>query len=146
VPHLTLPITPDGPLLDFLCGVSKPRADALQKARIPIPPPVSVKGLIDTGASITSIDPAVLKSIGVVSTGTVPVHTPSTKSSCPHIANQFDVSIVLAHPLMTRTWRAVPVIESELAHAGIQALIGRDILEYCLMTYDGQAGTFAIGF
>lgn len=146
MPHLTLPITPAGPLLEFICSVSKPRAEALIKAGLPVPNPVTVRGLIDTGASITGIDPAVLKSLGAVSTGTVPLHTPSTKSAAPHIANQFDVSIHFVHPMITRTWHAVPVVESELAHQGIQALIGRDILAFCLMTYDGQAGTFCIGF
>ncbi len=146
MPHLTLSITPKGPLVSFLCGVSKPRADTLRKARLPVPAPVSVSGLVDTGASISGIDPTILKSLGVVSTGTIPLHTPSTTLGCPHVANQFDVSIVFVHPLITRTWHAVPVIESELAHQGIQALIGRDILNFCLMTYDGQAGTFTLGF
>jgi hypothetical protein len=107
---------------------------------------MKVKGLIDTGASCTCLDPAILNSLEVAPTGTVPVHTPSTKSDSPHVASQFDVSIIFAHPLFTRTWRAVAVIESELAHGGIQALIGRDILQSCLLTYDGEAGTFTIGF
>lgn len=146
MPHLTLPITPLGPLLDFICAVSKPRADALIKAGLPVPQAVTVKGLVDTGASITGLDPAILKALGVVSTGTIPVHTPSTKLGVPHVANQFDVSSILVHPMVTRTWMALPVIESELAHQGIQALIGRDILSFCLMTYDGQAASFSLGF
>ena len=146
MPHLTLPITPLGPLLDFVCAVSKPRADALTKAGLRVPPQVNVRGLIDTGASITGLNPAVLRTLGIVSTGTIPVHTPSTRLGAPHIANQFDVSLILVHPMFTRTWFALPVIESELAHQGIQALIGRDILSFCLMTYDGQAASFSLGF
>ena len=146
MPHLTLQITPIGPLVDFICGVSKPRADALQKEGLAVPTPVNVKGLVDTGASITSIDPSVLRLLGVVSTGTIPLHTPSTKPGCPHVANQYDVSLVLVHPMVTRTWFALPVIETELLHQGIQALVGRDVLHFCLMTYDGQAGTFTLGF
>jgi hypothetical protein len=146
MPHLTLPITPSGPLLEIICGVSKPRAEALAKAGRPIPNPVPARALIDTGASITALDSTILKALGAVCKGTVPLHTPSTQSGSPHVANQFDVSLVLVHPLLTRTWRALPVIESALAHQGILALIGRDILGFCLMTYDGQAGTFSLGF
>jgi hypothetical protein len=147
VPHLTLPITPTGgPLLDFVCGVSRPRAEALKKAGLPVPPNINVKGLVDTGASITSIDPSILKALSVISTGTIPLHTPSTKAGVPHVANQFDVSLILVHPKAIRTWFALPVIEAELIHQGIQALIGRDVLKCCLLTYDGEAGTFAIGF
>ena len=133
-------------MLDFVCGISKPRADALRKAGLSVPTAINLKGLVDTGASITCIDPLVLSSLGIVSTGTAPIHTPSTKPGSPHFANEFDISFVLSHPTSTRTWSALRVIEAELAHQGIQALIGRDILESCLMTYDGQAGTFALGF
>lgn len=147
MPHLTLPITPNGgPLIDFVCGVSRPRAEALKKAGLPVPANINVKGLVDTGASITSIDPSILKALAVVSTGTIPLHTPSTKQGCPHVANQFDISLILVHTKAVRTWFALPVIEAELAHQGIHALIGRDVLRFCLMTYDGQAGTFALGF
>ena len=146
MPHLTLPVTSNGPLLEFLCGVSQPRARALQRANLPIPAPVSIRGMVDTGASITVIDSSVLLALGVDSTGTTPVHTPSTSSGSPHIANLFDVSIALVHPTMTRAFSAVAVIEVPLAHQGIQALIGRDILSFCLMCYDGQAETFSLGF
>lgn len=146
MPHISLPISPSGPTLEFYIGVSIPKQEALKKAGLPIPNPVLVKGLIDTGASCTSVDPTVLKTLGLVSTGTIPVHTPSTKSGQPHTANQYDISIILPHAKMSWQFHAVPIIESELSHQGIQALIGRDILKNCLLTYDGQAGTFALGF
>jgi hypothetical protein len=64
----------------------------------------------------------------------------------PHFANEFDINFALVHPQSTRRWFALRVIEAELAHQGIHTLVGRDILQSCLMTYDGQAGTFALGF
>jgi hypothetical protein len=146
MPHLTLPFSSGAPIIDLLVGVSRPRSEALRLAKQNIPPPVPVRALIDTGASCTNIDPTILKSLQIPSTGTVPCHTPSTTSGKPHIANQFDVSLTLVHSLITRTFHAVPVVEAELLHQGIQALIGRDILSWCLLSYDGQAGTFAIGF
>jgi hypothetical protein len=105
-----------------------------------------VRGLVDTGASITGIDRAILNSLGIVSTGTIPVHTPSTTLTAPHIANQFDISFILVHPMISRTWHALPVTDAQLSHQGIQALIGRDILSFCLLSYDGAAGTFALAF
>jgi len=132
--------------MDMLVGVSRPRSEALKKANLPVPNPIPVRVLIDTGASCTNIDPTILKALGVPSTGTIPCHTPSTKSGQPHIANQFDVSLMLVHPMLTRTFFAVPVVESELCHQGIQAILGRDILWWCLLTYDGQAQSFCLGF
>lgn len=146
MPHLSLPFSGGAPIIDVLIGVSAPRADALKKANLAVPAPIPIRVLIDTGASCTNIDPGVLSKLGVVSTGTVQCHTPSTKSGQPHVANQFDVGLALIHPLITRSWGAVPVIESELAHQGIHGLLGRDILMHCLLTYDGQGGNFCLGF
>jgi|SRR6185369_1467915 hypothetical protein len=146
MPHLTVPFSNGSPIIDLIIGVSAPRADALKKAGQPIPAVIPVRALIDTGASCTNVDPTILTALAVPSSGTVPCHTPSTKSGKPHIANQFDVSLRLIHPLLTRTFFAIPVIESELCHQGIHAILGRDILSFCLLTYDGQAQSFCLGF
>lgn len=146
MPHINIPFSSGAPILDLLIGVSNPRADALKKAGQPVPKAMTVRALIDTGARCTNIDPTILKALSVPSTGTVPCHTPSTKSGQPHIANQFDVSLVLIHPLLSRTFFAIPVIESELCHQGFQVLLGRDVLAFCLLTYDGQSQTATLAF
>lgn len=135
-----------GPLLQFGVSVNKPRAEALRAASQPVPSPILITGLIDTGASCTCIDSSILRQLAIPVSGTTPVHTPSTKASAPHIANQYDISLILAHPLMTRTFHAIPVTEAQLVHQGIQALIGRDILSFCLFTYDGAAQSFCLAF
>jgi hypothetical protein len=145
MPHLTLPIGVGGPIIDLLIGVSAPRADALKAAGQPIPVNVNARLLVDTGASCTCIDPGILSSLGLTPTGTTTIHTPSTQGTGATV-NQFDVSIVLVHTLVRRTWRAWPVIESQLIGQGIQGLLGRDILASCLLTYDGTGQTFCLGF
>lgn len=129
-----------------MVGVSGPRAAALTAARQPIPAPVPITGLIDTGASCTSIDVSVLRQLAIPSSGQTQIHTPSTQAGVPHYANLYDISIVLVHPSISRTFSAVPVTESQLIHQGIQALIGRDILACCIFTYDGSAQNFCLGF
>jgi hypothetical protein len=146
MPHLSLPFASGAPIIDLLVGVSKPRADALKAAGQPVPQVIPIRALIDTGASCTGIDSTILKALGVPTTGTTPCHTPSTKDGQPDIKNQFDVGLMLVHPLLTRTFFAVAVIESELRHQGIHAILGRDILAWCLFTYDGQTQNFCLGF
>jgi hypothetical protein len=146
MPHFSLTISQGGPLLQFAIGVSSPRASALAAAGQPIPPRIPITGLIDTGASCSSIDASVLRQLAIPTTGTTTVHTPSTQANAPHATNLYDISLVLIHPLITRTFNALPVIESQLLHQGIQALIGRDILSQCLFTYDGAAQTFCFAF
>jgi hypothetical protein len=145
MPHLTQQIAPDGPLVDLLVGVSHPRAQALVRQKQPIPNPVQIRALIDTGASCSCVDAQVLSSLRLMPTGSTPIHTPPTKDT-PHSASQYDVSLTLLHPKLHLTFQAVPVLETHLSFQGIQALIGRDVLGNCLFVYDGEAGHFSLAF
>jgi hypothetical protein len=128
--------------------VSAARSTALQTANQPIPVPVRIRGLIDTGASCTCVDPSVLTSLQLTATGTVDVATPSTGAT-PHVASQYDVGIVIPGgpsdtPLIIP---AVPVVSMELLAAqGFHALIGRDILDRCILHYNGALRAFTIAF
>ena len=145
MPQLTLNISAQGPVLGILVGVSGPRADALKASGQTVPSPVVVQGLIDTGASCTCIDPSVLQSLNLSPTGTVSVHTPST-GAAPHSTNQYDVSILLVHPNNVFPFHNLPIIESQLAVQGIQALIGRDILKECVLVYNGAMNWYTFSF
>lgn len=145
MPHVTQQVSPNGPILDFVVGVSLPRAEALQRASLPMPNAVRVRGLIDTGASGTCVDPSCLTALGLAPTGQVPIHTPSTAGT-PHTCDQYDISLMLIHPRLQLTLHALPVIASNLTAQGIQALIGRDVLARCLFVYDGAAGLFSLAF
>ena len=81
MPHFTLQFQAGGPQLNLFVGVSQPREQALRQANITIPQPTLVRGLVDTGASITAVDPAVIQALGLQPTGFMPVHTPSTGST-----------------------------------------------------------------
>ena len=146
MPHVTLPISsPGGPILDLGIAVSEPHERALRAANKPVPPPVRIRALVDTGASGTCVDPTCLKSLGLTSKGQTPIRTPSTGAT-PHFCDQYDVSIILLHKSITLRLAAVPIIASDLAIQGIQALLGRDVLSRCLLVYDGSAGSFTLSF
>lgn len=145
MPHLTLQHGPLGPVLDILIGVSVPRETALKTAGQQVPQHQVVRGLIDTGASITAVDPAILTALALAPTGQTTITTPSTGTQ-PHTCNQYDVRIVLPHPALSFTIAALGVIQSTLLNQGIGALIGRDVLANCLLTYDGRASIFILAF
>lgn len=147
MPHFTRQFALEGPVVNAFVGVSQARADALKAAGQPVPTPAHVIALVDTGASGTCIDPAILTGLGLTATGSVPVLTPSTGST-PHTADQYDVSFLIPTgpnqtPLVIP---ALPVMCSELAVQGIQALIGRDILRNCLLVYNGDIGLFSLSY
>ena len=134
-------------MLNAFVGVSQSRADALRAANLPVPPPTHVIALVDTGASGTCVDPLVLKGLGLTPTGSIPVLTPSTGAT-PHTADQYDVSILIpsSQIQIPLSIPALPVMCSELAAQGIQALIGRDILRNCMLFYNGEIGLFSLSY
>src|ERR1035438_4967701 len=140
-------MTIGGPILIGFIGVSQARRTALAAAAQPIPSFIPIRGLIDTGASGTCIDPSVLTTLGLTPTGSVTVNTPSTGSS-PHTADQYDVSLMI--PSGTTTQPALVVqnlavmCAELLAAQGFHALVGRDILSRCLFAYNGTANLFTL--
>jgi hypothetical protein len=147
--QFTLQLDPaNGPVLTVVVGVSVPRADALVAAGQPIPPGVTIRALIDTGASGTCVDPSALEKLSLTPTGPVSVHTPST-GGAGHIVEQYDVSLIVpgagAHhvPLAIP---AVPVMSAALSLQGIDALVGRDVLRDCILIYHGSLGQFTLAF
>ena len=147
MPHFTLQISQQGPLLVAYIGVSQARHAALTAAGQPIPNGVQIQALVDTGASGSCVDPAVLQSLGLTPTGVTTISTPSSPA---HVAQQYDVSIAV--PGSTATHNPyiaanVPVVAAQLsAPQGFQALFGRDILGDCLLVYNGPMGYFTLAW
>lgn len=146
--HFTLQLNADGPILNAIVTVSEARASALRAAEQPIPTPVPIRALVDTGASCTCIDPSVLAALDLTPTGQVGLNTASSGQT-PHSADQYDVGFVIptgggsSVPLFLRT---IPVVETELLPQGFHALLGRDILAQCILIYNGDIGFFTLAF
>jgi hypothetical protein len=101
-------------------------------------PSVSVKALIDTGASGTLIQTSIVGTLGLDWIGTVLLTTPSTTK--PLVRYEYRVRIVLSETIAFET----DAVEGDLIGQNIQCLIGRDVLEYVVFTYDGPNSRFSI--
>lgn len=131
-----------GPALQVEVSIPTPLAAALQQANQPIPQPAVGLALIDTGASITGVDITVLQGLGLSPTGTVFIATPSSTS-----VQQPTFACVLSFP--GTPLPPIPfnvVVGSQLLGLGVAALIGRDILQYCQLVYNGPEGFWTIAF
>jgi hypothetical protein len=148
MPHFTLTLDASGPVVNAGIGVSEGRRQALTAANEPIPTVQSVRALIDTGASFTSIDPAVMIALGLTPTGSVDMVTPSTGQGV-HTADTYDVDFQIfaaatEPPLLISNLR---VASCDLfLRQGIHMLIGRDILTRCIFMYNGTINFFSLSF
>jgi hypothetical protein len=121
---------------------------ALQAANSPVPAPVPIRALVDTGASCSCVDPSVLTSLGLTPTGSARINTPSNGSE-PVDLPQYDVALIIPpatpgqSPLI---FPIIPVVASQLRAQGIEALIGRDILSHCILVYNGTVNFFSLAF
>jgi len=156
MPYSVNPIGPFGPLIDLLVNLSLPRLQVIQAAKQTIPPHTRCRGLIDTGASATGIDPTLAKQLNLVPTGKVPIHTPSTAGGAPHMANEYDMSLIvplgktpqdnMVSAIMCQPFQSFRVVETNLLNqgGGFLMLVGRDILNRFCMTYDGRHASYIL--
>jgi predicted aspartyl protease len=147
MPHFTLSFTQGTPMIDVVITASAPRLQALTTAGQPLPSPISIRALLDTGASHTCVDPSVLNTLGLQATGSVPMLTPSTGAT-PMNADTYDVAIVIPNGAQQGLMLAnMQVSASELLKAqGFHALIGRDILSKCILVYNGAIESVSISY
>ncbi|MDA8079985.1 MAG: aspartyl protease family protein [Nitrospiraceae bacterium] len=149
MPHFTLQLTQQsGPILTVVFSVSAERHEALTKAGAVIPKPVPIRALLDTGASSTCVDPSVFKSLSLTPTGTVQMVTPSTGKD-PVDVDQYDVGIIIPGVSPDTPPFVLPILPvccTDLAMQGIHALIGRDVLEHCVLTYNGSTNLFILAY
>jgi hypothetical protein len=134
-----------GPMVDVKVMQSHQRSAAFKKRGLPFPQPVTVMGLIDTGASCSALDIGVANRLGLQSRGFTLIHTPSTGSEYVS-RQQFDACLVLGEHERRPLVVTLPVIEAELASQGFFVLIGRDVLNKCTFTYDGKKNNFTLRY
>jgi len=155
MPCVNIGITARGAMVEVVIGITDQRAKALQKAgQWPyveeIGPPLFVQGnfLVDTGATMTCVDSALIHQLHIEPSGVVLMQTPSTNGQGVHCF-QYDVKLLLPSQdtdTMGLFVDAMPVIETSFSNQGIDGLIGRDILDQCLMVYNGKSGQMTIAF
>ena len=128
-----------GPLVDMRVWVGTPVEEALKKTGSNVPQPVAVKGMIDTGATGSVIQPAIAEQLGLQPVGVVSISTPSSQSvPCP----QYVVRLMFPNNVVVEGL----AIEAPLQGQYIQCLIGRDVLAHGVFVYTGYINQFTLSF
>lgn len=146
MPTLTGDIDGWGATLTVVIMQTHQRILALRKAGKRHAPPMTGIGLIDTGASGSAIDGRFVRMLDLDCRGSISIHTPSSGLDLD-VRDQYDVSISLGGDTGSPLEVTTPVICCDLwDRGGIHALIGRDILSRCILTFDGPSNRFTLGW
>ncbi len=140
MPRLEVPVGPDGPIIDVRLWVSPEQSDLLVSSGFPIPPPLSVAGLVDTGAQWTAIPRPLAEGIGL--------NVSDWKKLCSSAFGDEEREAPVYQVRMTfgsfdapgpPNWRTILVVGvTTIVSPGAIVLIGRDLLGTCRFTYDGR--------
>ncbi len=148
MPTVTGTIEADGALVEVLFGWS---ATATKQMRIhlhPIPQAMSARALLDTGAEITCLAPALIQALGLPARGFTPANVPAIGGLT--FSQQHDTTLTILHPSGNASDHLIVsdlvVVEIQLTVLGYQALIGRDVLGKCRFLYDGLGGQFHLSY
>ena len=148
MPFITLQISPQGPVVRAAIMLSTARSQMLGAAGTAVPTPQNIYALIDTGASISGVDPRVLTALGITPTGATEIVS-STSQGAGISVPTYDVCIGI---YATRQGdlhfisETVQVTATNLTGRGFRALIGTDILQKCILHYNGADGFFSLAY
>ncbi len=143
-------LTPAGAVVDIVVGVGPRRLALLQRLGLPVPAPVFLKAQIDTGANITGLTGRVFSALELPPVGSVAILTPSTRPDAPHHCDLFDVTLSFVADGRAQPFGGLRVIAADGWHPGaeqgVEALIGRDVLDRCVFSYLGPDRAFTFAF
>src|SRR5438552_14673132 len=100
----------------------------------------TVNGLIDTGAAITLLNPRLAKTCQLIQRGLKRIRVAGNRDQ-PY--PEFAASIHFPEEDLA-AFRVHGVVACQMFEQTISCLIGRDILRYWEVTYNGRAGQFQI--
>lgn len=140
-------IGPSGPIVLVSLGVTEPMRSALKRAGKAPPAPVVVPMLLDTGASHTFVDQAILSGrLGLSVRNRYSFHSATTTPGQPDQCEAFDASLTLGSLTGNTLWRvgAIEIMGSRERRS--HGLLGRDVLDRLHMEWRGPARVVRLGF
>jgi hypothetical protein len=148
MPVLRDMLRPEGALVEVSVGWSKGASQNQRMALRPVPSPITVRALLDSGAEMTCVDASIIRKLGLPFGGTVFANLPAHGGFS--VQSVHDASLTILHPSgkAQDNW-ALPdlsVLDLSLASLGYEALIGRDILNRSRFLYHGIANRFRLSY
>lgn len=129
----------NGIVLNVLIGVDRWTAEALRAQSKPVPNPVPVQALVDTGASNLAVDRSIVQSLSLARRGLANCQTPA---GC-RLSNIHAVSLAIPGTNL-QSYDMLRAVEVDLTNQRFKCLIGRETMANWHFHYNGQSGTVSI--
>lgn len=156
MPILDIPLTPGGGLrVQVRITLGRPELQRLRQARRPVPQPLTVVALLDTGAERTCVDPSVVTrlSLPVVRSGFTAAPGVAVGPAVfggASFGYTYEAGLVILHPVTKPPSNLVAheleVDALPLAAFGVEAVIGRDVLASCVLVCNGPAASATLAY
>jgi hypothetical protein len=148
MPVLTGPLRPEGALVDARISMSHTQVRQLRFAGRPIPAPVLLRGMLDTGAESTCVEPRAVAALALPFKAIGLANLPAGGGLT--LGPQFEAALTVIHPSGDpRRDLVVPdllVTELPLGALGYEVLIGRDVLDLWRFLYHGPRRRFRLAY
>jgi predicted aspartyl protease len=135
-----------GPIIQVEIAMPRALQEFCTKKNVQIPPPHTGYALIDTGASVTAIDEEVLEQLSILPIDSIPSATPSGQGrSFVYPTSVSFPSVGIINMPLSR------VIGCKLkwnndGNKEIIMLLGRDLLQYMVLIYNGKGTSITLAF
>jgi hypothetical protein len=134
------------PVVELYASVSRPMATAMESAGEMPPRPVVIRALVDTGASRSLVQSSIPRSLELDPVGIDYLNTASTGGT-PIACPVYSINLFFAGVPNGTLDSDLRVVEIEdLSGLGVDMLLGRDVLDRCLLVYTGPESRFTLVF
>ena len=149
MPTIAGTLSARGAVVRVEVGVSRAGRRQLLAAYRPIPQPVVLSALVDTGADVTCVDAAAVRHLVFPGRQAItPVNAPSLGGLSYQMSQEVRLAVLhpSGRPRDTLVVSDLLVAPLTLNAVGFDLLIGRDVLDLCRFVYDGPGGTFELAY
>jgi hypothetical protein len=146
MPTLIFPISADGLCLPALVSPGTTQMQAIQAAGLPIPAPLHVRAMLDTGSDLTAVVPRILTALGASPSGSAQTRTASGSVNVQFYKiglSLYDPAGPSALSLFRTSW-TVTSLQYDLPD--VEVLIGMDLISELVLGVDGPARQFTLTF
>lgn len=137
-----------GPVLPVQVEVPTALANQLRQTGQMVPAPAPGLALIDTGASVSAVDVAVIQQLGVQPVGIATVGTAGGQQQQPTFPARLTFPGLNLPPIDFNQLLGSNLAGQMVAGIGqpLIALLGRDLLQRFILVYNGPAAMFTLAF